>query len=73
MHGIGEGSCWLSTTFPTQKIRIILDRTDDSKNVLSLLHSERYDLTLAEPSRDIWWHVEMKLITVGMNLGTTGE
>jgi len=34
-----------------------LDRTDDSKTVLSFLHSGRYSLTLADPSRDIWWHI----------------
>ena len=39
MRGIGEGGRCLSTTFPTQKIRIVLNRTEDLKNVLSLLHS----------------------------------
>ena len=38
-------------------MRLVLDRTDGSKNVLSLLHSGSYSLTLAESSRDIWWHV----------------
>ena len=45
---------WLSATFPTQRRRLVLDRTDNSKIVLSLLHSGRSSLTLAESSRDIW-------------------
>jgi len=45
---------WLSATFPTQRRRLVLDRTGDSKIVLSFLHSGRYSLTLAEYSRDIW-------------------
>jgi len=32
---------WSSATFPTQRMRLVLDRTEDSKNVLSLLHSGR--------------------------------
>jgi len=50
-----ERCCWLSATFPKQRRRIVLDRTEDSKNVLSFLHSGR--LTLPEFNRDIWWHV----------------
>jgi len=34
-----------------------LDRTDDSKTVLSFLHSGMYSLTRADSSRDTWWHV----------------
>ena len=48
---------WLSATFLTQRMRTVLDRTDDSKTVLSFLHTGRYSLTLAESSRDIWWYV----------------